>query len=465
MRILICSAAAIALIGAANLAAAQSSLEKAYLKEFAFLKAEKAELVKRKARLDRDVERKLRQARSEIGGLEGRLLTIQRETQHLDEVLQDAERASEGADRIEQVYEILDRARAPLEVAGIQVLPLKAESTPEQVSATIGLTFEGAAALMKKNGRVRREKGKFFLHDGTLVLGDVVRIGAIAAYGVSAKGAGALAPAGGRKLRLWSDPAGPSARAMVAGGAPAHLRMFLFESLEKAITAKKSKTFLEEVQAGGLIAWVIVALGALGLLMVIVRALTLMMVGAKTESLTREVMELVERGKVRAAQERVERARGAVARVLTATLRNLKAERARLDDVVHEALLNEQPALDRFGAAITVVAAVAPLLGLLGTVTGMIATFDVITEFGTGDPRVLSGGISEALITTKLGLVVAIPMLLLGTMLSGRADALLTKIEHAALRVINRSEGLSVGPALAKPPTSAPGQAIAEPAS
>ena len=83
-----------------------------------------------------------------------------------------------------------------------------------------------------------------------------------------------------------------------------------------------------------------------------------------------------------------------------------------LMDTAESALLEEKR-LDRFSSAIVVIAAVAPLLGLWGTVTGMISTFEIITEHGTGDPKMLSAGISEALITTQLGLVVAIPMLLL----------------------------------------------------
>ena len=79
----------------------------------------------------------------------------------------------------------------------------------------------------------------------------------------------------------------------------------------------------------------------------------------------------------------------------------------------------------------------APLLGLLGTVTGMIGTFGVITEHGTGDPRLLSGGISEALLTTQFGLMVAIPALLLQTTLYRSGDAILRRIETLALTALD----------------------------
>ena len=105
--------------------------------------------------------------------------------------------------------------------------------------------------------------------------------------------------------------------------------------------------------------------------------------------------------------------------------------------MVTEALLAEQPRIERFGVPIMVIAAVAPLLGLLGTVTGMIGTFDVITQFGTGDPKMLSGGISEALVTTQMGLIVAIPMLLLGNLLGARATTLLDQVERGTMRLVN----------------------------
>ena len=76
-------------------------------------------------------------------------------------------------------------------------------------------------------------------------------------------------------------------------------------------------------------------------------------------------------------------------------------------------------------------------MGLLGTVTGMISTFDIITEFGTGDPKLLSSGISEALVTTELGLIVAIPSLLLGNMLNGWADNIQGELESLILRLQN----------------------------
>ncbi|MEO1339167.1 MAG: MotA/TolQ/ExbB proton channel family protein, partial [Myxococcota bacterium] len=137
------------------------------------------------------------------------------------------------------------------------------------------------------------------------------------------------------------------------------------------------------------------------------------------------------------AIEACRRAKGSAARVLSSVLDSLKSGQEDIDDVVSEGLLKENRNLHRFNTIILVIAGVAPLLGLLGTVTGMISTFDVITKFGTGDPKLLSGGISTALVTTELGLIVAIPTLLLGNLLKGWGNSIENEVDRIVLRVVN----------------------------
>ena len=96
-----------------------------------------------------------------------------------------------------------------------------------------------------------------------------------------------------------------------------------------------------------------------------------------------------------------------------------------LEMKLDEAVLKELPEIEKGQSLIKLLAAVAPLLGLLGTVTGMIATFQSITLFGTGDPKLMAGGISQALITTVLGLVAAIPLLFVHNIISTRSKALI----------------------------------------
>ncbi|MEZ4436881.1 MAG: MotA/TolQ/ExbB proton channel family protein [bacterium] len=233
-----------------------------------------------------------------------------------------------------------------------------------------------------------------------------------------------------------------TARALAAGAPLATAGIFLFQSADENYEPRRSRTPLEVVEAGGAIAWVIVALGGLALLVLLARVALLAVARSPVDRLLAAIEPHVLARRYRAAAEHCERARGAGARVMAALARYLAAEhaeheRADLERVFAEGMLREEGRIDRLGSALTVIAAVAPLLGLLGTVTGMISTFDVITEFGTGNPKLLSGGISEALITTELGLVVAIPALLLGNLLNAWASALKAQVEQGALRLVN----------------------------
>jgi len=159
---------------------------------------------------------------------------------------------------------------------------------------------------------------------------------------------------------------------------------------------------------------------------------------ASTGKVAKEVGPLVKSGKRKAALEACKRLKGSTARVVASAVRNIEKDRTHIEDIVSEQILHESAHLNRFGALIMVIAAVAPLLGLLGTVTGMISTFDIITEFGTGDPKLLSSGISIALVTTEVGLAVAIPALIFGNLLSGWAESIKDEMEKAALHVMNQ---------------------------
>ena len=101
-----------------------------------------------------------------------------------------------------------------------------------------------------------------------------------------------------------------------------------------------------------------------------------------------------------------------------------------------DAILKELPDLERGLSTIKVLAAISPMLGLLGTVTGMIETFQAITLFGTGDPKMMAGGISQALITTVLGLVSAIPLILLHSVASGRSKAVIEILEEQSAGIV-----------------------------
>lgn len=112
--------------------------------------------------------------------------------------------------------------------------------------------------------------------------------------------------------------------------------------------------------------------------------------------------------------------------------RSVEALELRLLEVV----VDEQSHLEKGLSMLKLLAALAPMLGLLGTVTGMIETFQVITQFGNGDPKVMAGGISMALITTVLGLVAAMPMLLAHNILSSQAESIRTILEKQGIGLV-----------------------------
>jgi biopolymer transport protein ExbB len=415
-------------------------LVQAYKKEFAFLEAEKRALGARLDELDRSSNERIQQAQAAVQTLQARVLALRAEADRLERSIQETDASDPAAGETDAVAETLDRARDTLSQRGI-TLPPTGEGEVARV-ASLRRVFDHAVRLMRQGGRLVKTQDKFFLPEGKGIAGAVIHVGDIAAYGVSEQGSGALAPAGEGRLKLWPSPLGTlTARALAAGRHPTKLGMFVYESLDQAAQPKQQRSPIEVVQAGGLVAWIIVSLGILAVLLIAARSVTLWRAATDCPRLLAQLQPLLGAAGRDRALELCEHSRGAVGRVLRVAVANLDRERSQLEDRVEEAMLAETARLERFGAAINVFAAVAPLLGLLGTVTGMIATFDVITVHGTGDPKLLSGGISEALITTELGLLVAIPTLLVGTLLSGRARTIIADMERAALQVVNASNG------------------------
>lgn len=180
-------------------------------------------------------------------------------------------------------------------------------------------------------------------------------------------------------------------------------------------------TLSERVDQGGVVGYVIIGIGIIGVLLALERMINLSITGAKV------------RGQMKSREIRKNNPLG---RVLAVYDENQHADVETLELKLDEAILKEIPKLERGISTIKVFAAIAPLLGLLGTVTGMIKTFQAITLFGTGDPKLMAGGISEALVTTVLGLVVAIPMVLLYSLCAGRAKSVIEVLEEQSAGLI-----------------------------
>ena len=409
------------------------SLEQAYQREFAFLQGQKRDLERRLAELRDTIESEKSALQAEIRSLEGEVVEMRGRADRLDQLVFESERAVEAArENADALSATFTQADFTLEDSWS---PDLGERSP--TADDVRGLFDAALDYLADGHAVTREPGEFFLADGTRVSGEIVRVGNVAAYGLSPRGNGALAPAGEGELKIWDTESAAAAEALAAGRQPDPLPVFLFESLNAEVERQEARGLFELINDGGIIGWIIFFLGIVGLLLVLLRVVFLQRASAHTDKIQQAVAGHVKRGDRDAALEVLKRKKGATARVVAATIRNLDRDREHVEDIVSESILHENTHLNRFGALILVIAAVSPLLGLLGTVTGMIATFDVITEFGTGDPKLLSGGISIALVTTELGLIVAIPLILFGNLLSGWAENIKDDMEKAALRVIN----------------------------
>lgn len=407
-------------------------LEKAYQKEYAYLVAEKKSLENRLVSLQQSNKQTLRTTRNEIASLQQDYLAQKNLVDRLNQQITDASRNADFAENdtlllettLLQAKESLNKVKMPF----IEKAPVN-----EQLSSA----FKNADQIIRQDSGLNRGTTEYFQLDGTAVQGEVLNVGRIAKFGLGDTASGALAPSGSGMFKLWDNKTAATTDAFKTGQTPSSIDIFLYDSPDNAVEKQDERGLMDDITAGGLIGKVIIAIGLAGLILVAIRMTLLILFSSDIQKKTVSINEEIQRGSIESAIEACKKNLSSASRVIAATLRNIERERDHIEDIISESILYESSRIDRFGSAILVIAAVAPLLGLLGTVTGMISTFDIITEFGTGDPKLLSTGISEALITTKFGLIVAIPMLLLGNVLSSWATRTKNDLERAALSMIN----------------------------
>ncbi|NNE36835.1 MAG: MotA/TolQ/ExbB proton channel family protein, partial [Gammaproteobacteria bacterium] len=177
----------------------------------------------------------------------------------------------------------------------------------------------------------------------------------------------------------------------------------------------------ERVEQGGIIGYLIISLGGLVVMIAIFRFLALLVLEHKVKKQIKDPVNPTD---------------NPMGRIIKVYNKNQDKDTESLQLKLAEAVLRELPGVNRGLSFIKIGAALAPLMGLLGTVTGMIITFQAITLFGAGDPRLMAGGISQALVTTVLGLSVAIPTLLLHNVLSTRAKRITDILQQESVAII-----------------------------
>jgi biopolymer transport protein ExbB len=183
----------------------------------------------------------------------------------------------------------------------------------------------------------------------------------------------------------------------------------------------QSPSLMERIAQGKQVGYVIIAIGIIGIIIAIWRLLALSAIGAQVN---KQVKNPGQPGD------------NPLGRVLKIHTDNPAADVEELELRLGEAILRETPSLSSMLPLLKIISVVAPLLGLLGTVTGMIITFQAITLYGAGDPKLMAGGISTALVTTVLGLCVAIPTVFLHTLVASRARRVTQILQEEAAGIL-----------------------------
>ncbi len=209
-------------------------------------------------------------------------------------------------------------------------------------------------------------------------------------------------------------------------------------TLGKAIKTERARKSLGQyVSEGGVVGYVIVSLGLSALLLTAFKSREILGFSVAAPDQVDNILGELAKGNDAAAAWQAEQVEGVAGEILVTGVKHSDQSRSVLEEMLFEKILKVRPTLERFLPFLAITAAAAPLLGLLGTVTGMIKTFQLITIFGTGDAKSLSSGISEALVTTAMGLIVAIPTLILHGALSRMAKRKLGLLEELLVAFVN----------------------------
>ena len=318
--------------------------------------------------------------------------------------------------------------------------------------------FDAARAEMGFTREIQMEQGEL-VFGRSVAQGMRLRLGGLyameladAADGLTGiKPSALMLPVAGEKKRSfsWQENLTPETRKEIEA-AFAHAKdsafvnvpvdVLLSTELSSELANHQETTWKDDLMEffrnGGILMYPIVTLFGLGLLVALWRFLWLLIAGFGGLS-TGRTLKALRKGDLETARVQVKRAHGKVGRVLKTVLLKDYSGREAGEKALEELFAREVPKIESGLTWISVFAATAPLLGLLGTVMGMIELFDVITMHGTSDPKLLAGGISIALVTTEAGLIVAIPLQLIHTFLTNRADSLRSRMESAGLAVLN----------------------------
>ncbi len=382
----------------------------------------------------REVERaqRIRDSQSlDLNSLEAEVRKRQDELDYLESLLGEYARVFESRVAVSELplyAEVLQEAHRTLDDPSL----LESERL-----AGLGVVIEAGLERTDVQLGGASYSGSAVLPDGLLVEGRFVQAGPLVYFKADAGHAGlvetsaslqpALAALQGAEAQRVSD-------LVENGRGSATVDVTLGDALAVAATRD---TLAEHIRKGGVWIYPILLFALIATVVAIFKAIEIFGFREPKADIIHELLELIIDGHAAKALEKAEAIPGPFGAMLADAVRYHADDKELLEEVLFEHMLRLQPKLERMLPLIAVTAATSPLLGLLGTVTGMINTFNLITVFGTGDARSLSSGISEALITTEFGLIVAIPALVIHALLQRRATGILASMEKMAVAFQN----------------------------
>ena len=355
---------------------------------------------------EEEITRQLEIQRERLGQLSELFGVLQQAAGDARSIISSSHVSIDNAGRMEEIDTLVSKAAESSE------LPTLAEirAWPAQMM----IEMMGSAEVKKFNHEVR-------LNDGTTQDMEITRVGD---FGLVGDGKFLQLTTSGEVAELQRQPSSRITSTIVpfeAATSGLH-GLGIDPTRGQLLNLEVEKpTIQERLDQGGFIGYLTLSLGAVGVLLAIFQWLYLFAVGSKVK---------------KQVKSEVADVNNPLGRVLAVYDQNRNVDVETLELKLDEAILKETPALERFLTIIKLISAVAPLFGLLGTVTGMIETFQAITLFGTGDPSQMAGGISAALMTTVEGLVVAIPTLLLHSFVSGSSKGVVHILEEQSAGII-----------------------------
>ena len=299
--------------------------------------------------------------------------------------------------------------------------------------------------LLQKNiqqgSGVWLSSGKLVDKKGTETTGDILTVGNLTAAYRKGGDVGFLlmSETGDHLFEMEKSPSAGTRRILKRYMNGASDSMVMDVSHGVALRQVASTTTIwGQIQKGGPVMWPILLVGVLAIIIIVNRFWFLKKTQVNADLLMTQIHREVNTKNWKAAYEITQANRtSALGRVFQAGIQFVGSSREDMENGLQEAILNEIPPMEKYLSTLGMLASIAPLLGLLGTVTGMINTFHAITFFGTQDPKILSGGISEALITTMWGLTIAIPIMVCHTLISRQVETRIAHLEEKAVSLVN----------------------------